>query len=107
MTPERACAGCGAVLAPQSGPGRRRIYCSPACRHHALAEGGRLVVELDYELAPDGARPVGRVWSVRLRRGRNSVVVASELGRPSAEHLAAQIAAVISPSPRAQGAAID
>ena len=98
---------CDAPLPPQTGRGRRRIYCSPACRVRSVNEGGRLVVEVDHELVEEGARPAGRIWIVRLRRGRRQVVVASELGRPSADHLASQIGDVISPRPRAKGAAIE
>jgi len=48
---------------------------------------GRLVVELEHEEIADGARPAGRIWQVRLRRGRRCVTIADGLGRPSAEHL--------------------
>jgi len=70
-----------------------------------VANRGRLTVEVDHEPVEDGARPVGRVWLVRLRRGKRQVVVAAELGRPSADHLANQIAHVVSPG-RAEGAAM-
>ncbi len=72
-----------------------------------MNEGGRLVVEVDHEPVDDGARPAGRIWVVRLRRGPRQVVVASELGRPSADHLAHQIGDVISPRRRAKGAAME
>ena len=49
----------------------------------------------------------GRVWLVRIRRGQREVVVASELGRPSAERLAGQIAELIGPLRRAKGAAME
>ena len=101
-----AAPGCGAALPAQTGRGRRRIYCSQRCRARAVAGGGRLTVEVDHEPVEDGTRPVGRVWLVRLRRGKHQVVVASELGRPSADHLANQIADVLSPG-RAQGAAME
>lgn len=98
--------GCGAILPPQTGRGRPRIYCSPQCRTQAVANRGRLTVEVDHEPVEDGARPAGRVWLVRLRRGGRQVVVAAELGRPSADHLANQITDVVSPA-RAEGAAMD
>jgi hypothetical protein len=44
---------------------------------------------------------------VQLRRGKRSVVVANELGRPSAEHLAAQINGLLTVHPSTQGVAID
>jgi hypothetical protein len=100
--------GCEAALAPQTGRGRRRIYCSPRCRARAVAAGGRLTVEVDHEPVDEDAwRPAGRVWFVRLRRGRRAVVVATELGRPTADHLASQIADVISPRRREDGAAME
>ncbi len=71
-----------------------------------MGRGGRLTVEVDHDPVEDGARPAGRVWLVRLRRGSRQVVVATELGRPSADHLAEQIADVVSPK-RARGAAMD
>jgi hypothetical protein len=51
----------------------------------------------------DDARPLGRVWLVRMRRGPNEVIVATELGRPSADHLAGQIAQLIDRRQPAQG----
>jgi hypothetical protein len=55
----------------------------------------------------DDGRPVGRVWLVRLRRGARSVVVASELGRPSADHLARQIAGLLPSRRGAEGGAME
>lgn len=67
-----------------------------------------LVVEVDHEIhGDDSQRPLGRVWFVRVRRGQRVVIVANELGRPSADHLARQLAAVIGPRQRASGGAID
>ncbi len=83
--------GCGALLPPQAGRGRRRIFCSPACRARGQSTGGRLVVEIDHEPVDNGVRPAGRIWLVRLRRGPRHVVIASGLGRPSADHLAGQL----------------
>jgi hypothetical protein len=92
----------------QTGRGRRRIYCSPRCRARAVAVRGRLTVEVDHKpVDEDAARPLGRVWFVRLRRGRHHVVVAAELGRPTADHLASQIADIISPRRGAEGAAME
>ena len=42
---------------------------------------------------------------VRLRRGRQQVIVAIGLGRPSADHLASQINSIINPLPLASPAA--
>jgi len=69
--------------------------------------GGGLVVEVDHEPTPDHARPRGRIWMVRLRRAGDTVVIASELGRPSADHLAGQISALLNPRRRAEGAAME
>ena len=52
---------------------------------------------------PADERPTGRVWSVQLRRGTHTVVVATELGRPSAENLAAQIGALLNDRPPNKG----
>jgi hypothetical protein len=50
-----------------------------------------IVVELDHpELSPDG-RPVTRVCTVRLRRGHHVVVIADNLGWPTANALACQL----------------
>jgi hypothetical protein len=105
---ERVCASpdCRAALPPPAGRGRPRLYCSPACRRRAVTrDGGSLVVELDHD--PVGAgRPSGRIWLLRLRRGSRQVVVASELGRPSAEHLAHQLDTLVRPRRRAGGGTI-
>jgi hypothetical protein len=66
-----------------------------------------LSVEVDCEGDQKAGRPAGRVWLVRMRRGTAEVIVANELGRPSADHLAAQIAELLSPSRRAPGAAME
>jgi hypothetical protein len=94
---------CDQVLPVQIGRGRPRIYCSADCRGTTTANGGVLKVEVDHIGADDDdARPLGRVWLVRLRRGSNEVIVAAELGRPSADHLAGQIAQLIDRRQRAQ-----
>ncbi len=61
-----------------------------------------LLVEVDYVHDDSGGRPLGRVWMVKLRRGRDEVIVASDLGRPSADHLAGQIAQLIDERQRAR-----
>jgi hypothetical protein len=47
------------------------------------------------------------VWFVKICRGRRHVVVATDLGRPSADHLAAQIEVLIRPPQRTEGGVID
>ena len=102
-----AARGCREPLPAQSGRGRRRIYCSPRCRSISLARSAALRVEVDHDSDADSGRPTGRVWLVRLRRGNAEVVVATELGRPSADHLAGQIAELIGGRQRAQGGAME
>lgn len=92
--------------------GRPAIYCSPACRSATYRQGRRLVaapvtVEVDHGSTSAKARPTGRVWMVRLRRGQRSVIVATGLGRPSADQLARQLAELLGPAPTYQGGAID
>ena len=97
---------CGNAVPTQSGRGRRAIYCSPTCRPTAQLHTHRLHVEINHEVTDSGERPTGRVWSVQLRRGNRSVVVATELGRPSAEHLAAQINGLLAANPSTKEVAI-
>jgi hypothetical protein len=66
-----------------------------------------LSVEVDSENEEGAGRPTGRVWLVRLRRGKDEVVVANELGRPSADHLAGQISQLIDQRRRAPGGAME
>jgi hypothetical protein len=99
--------GCTEPLPTPGRRGRPRLYCSPQCRTAGASRSGTLRVEVDHELDEDGGRPTGRVWLVKMRRGRREVIVASELGRPSADHLAGQIAALIGPRRRAEGGAME
>jgi len=109
MTRRSTCAadGCENVVVPNE-RGRPQIYCSPACRPSSRAtyDQSRLVVELDHEPTHDDARPSGRIWQVRLRRGSRSVTIAEGLGRPSAEHLGRRIDELLS-TRRTGGGAID
>jgi hypothetical protein len=110
MSEPRICAapGCTNTVPAQTGRGRPFVYCSPQCRPTPV-KGHRepLVAEIDHEPTSADKRPLGRVWSVQLRRGSRRVVLASELGRPSAENLAADINGLLGDVPVAQGAAID
>jgi hypothetical protein len=67
----------------------------------------RVIVEVDHTPTPDNERPTGRVWLVRMRRGTRTVVIAAELGRPSADHLAAQLNELLATRRRAKGAAME
>ncbi len=112
MSGTRTCAakGCDRPVPERIGRGRPFIYCSPSCRPSAGANNhtrGALVAEIDHEPTTENVRPAGRIWSVRLRRGKRSVTIAEELGRPSADHLVAQINALIGAQSDAKGDAIE
>ena len=98
---------CDEPLPASSGRGRPRLYCSPKCRGKAGARGGPINVEVDCACHDTAGRPTGRVWLVRMRRGNSEVIVANELGRPSADHLAALIADLLSPPRWAEGGAME
>ncbi|MDA8044452.1 MAG: hypothetical protein M0Z30_04320 [Actinomycetota bacterium] len=89
--------------------GRPPIYCSPACRARAKRRppAEPILVEVDHGSLTAQGRPAGRVWLVRLRRGPHAVIVATGLGRTTADHLAAQITAVVATRSTTTGAAID
>ena len=96
MTAQKAtlCAGsnCENLVPQRTGRGRPSIYCNPACRPEPIKQRrARIDVVIEHEPTVNGERPAGRVWSVHLQRGDRRVVIATELGRPSAENLAAQI----------------
>jgi hypothetical protein len=102
-----AARGCTEPLPPPNRRGGRPyLYCSPSCRPSGAPRSGPLMVEMDHEPRDEVGRPTGRVWLVKIRRGRSEVIVARELGRPTADHLAAQIAEVISPRQWAEGGAM-
>ncbi len=105
--PERCRAqGCQEPLR-RGGRGRPPLYCSPECRRAALGARARLTVEVDHDPIADDTRPAGRVWLVRMRRGPRAIVVASGLGRPSADHLARAIDGLLSPRWGAEGGAME
>ncbi|MGH9284818.1 MAG: hypothetical protein ACRD0M_03970 [Acidimicrobiales bacterium] len=98
-----AAPGCDRPV-PRGGTGRPAIYCSLACRPSYHRPG--ILVEIDHpDASPDG-RPTERVWTVRLRRGQRAVVIADNLGWPSAHALARQLNDVIHPRQH-EGGAID
>ena len=105
MTENVICAaeGCTNMVPERIGRGRPFIYCAPACRPTAAKhQRAALEVEIDHEPTVADERPTGRVWSVQLRRGTRTVVVATELGRPSAENLASQIGVLLNDRPRSK-----
>ena len=86
--------------------GRPRLYCNPACRTQTYRDTHpdareRLHVEVDHGSTSSRGRPAGQVWLIRLRRGHQQVIIATGLGRPSADHLATQIDNIINPQPLA------
>ena len=89
--------GCTNEVAQTSTRGRPALYCSPACRPSSpKRRSARLLsVEIGHEPTEPGSRPIGRVWFVQLGDGTTSVVVASGLGRPSADHLAGQLSELL------------
>jgi hypothetical protein len=102
-----AAPGCENPLPRRRGPGRPALYCSPECRPAARGRSGvHVVVEVDHEPTPNDERPAGRIWLVRLRRGDQSVVIAAELGRPSADHLAGQLNSLLATRRRSKGVSI-
>ncbi len=106
-TPAPVCAspGCDKAVPRRPGPGRPPIYCSPDCRTRRRQH--KIIVEVDHpELSPDG-RPVTRVWTVRLRRGHHVVVIADNLGWPTANALACQLDHLLHPALHQNGAAIE
>jgi hypothetical protein len=97
---------------PRGGRGRPALYHSPACRAAAYRRARQdphapLTVEIDHRSTNAQARPAGRVWLVRLRRGDQAVIVAAGLSRPSADALAHQINQLLHPARLAKGGAID
>ncbi|MGH9046471.1 MAG: hypothetical protein ACRDVW_04060 [Acidimicrobiales bacterium] len=110
MTETKICAApeCTKEVPERIGRGRPFTYCSPQCRPTPV-KGHRqpLIVEIDHEPTEADERPLGRVWSVLLRRGPRHVVIAAELGRPSAENLAADISWLLGDLPVTTGGAID
>ena len=86
--------------------GRPRLYCNPACRTQSYRDTHPdarepVHVEIDHGSTSSRGRPAGQVWLIRLRRGHQQVIIATGLGRPSADHLATQISNLINPPPLA------
>lgn len=102
--------GCTNEVTQTSTRGRRRRYCSPACRPSSYKHRPRrgLSVEIGHEPREEGVRPVGRVWFVQLGKGTKNVRVASGLGRPSADHLAGQLSELLGRTgKRTEGGAVE
>jgi hypothetical protein len=109
---ETRCAAPNCTQILVRGPrGRPPLYCSPTCRtaaHRKRRPATQpLNVEIDHGSTSAKQRPAGRVWLVRLRRGDRTVIIATGLGRPSADHLAHQITQLLNPTPLAKEGPID
>ncbi len=94
-----AAAGCANPV-PATPRGRPALYCSPPCRPSQQRRPS-VAVELDHPTASPDGRPPERVWAVRLRRGGHVVVIAEDLGWPTATALARQLEDLLLP-PRAR-----
>jgi hypothetical protein len=101
--------GCENPVPQRTGRGRPFIYCSAPCRPTKSRKNPtpQLVAEIDHAPTAENARPAGRIWSVRLRRGQRTVTIAEELGRPSADHLVAQLNELIGAKSGAEGGFIE
>jgi hypothetical protein len=93
---------------PRNTTGRPAIYCSPTCRPSwRRPSRRRITIDIDHpNTSPDG-RPTERVWTVTLRRGLHTVVIADNLGWPSARALAQQLEHVLYGPVPPKRAAID
>lgn len=77
---------CDNVVPRRPGPGRPAIYCSPACRPTRMRSP--LVIDVVHPEDSTDGRDTRRLWNVSLRRGSHSVLIAENLGWPSASALA-------------------
>ena len=75
--------------------GRPPIYCSERCRPSARGLRAGLVVELAHHEVDDDVSPTTIGWQVTLRRGRRWAVIATCLGRFSAQLMAREICDVV------------
>jgi hypothetical protein len=87
--------------------GRRRHRGVARVAFESLAKIGNLCPKCGDLLRLVDTLIGGRVWLVRLRRGTQSVVIAAELGRSSADFLAGQINELLATRRREKGAAIN
>ncbi len=91
-----AAAGCDHPVTRRPGRrGRPPIYCSPACRPGG--RGARITVEVTQREVDDDVSPVWHAWTVSLRRGGRQVVIATAMGRFSADALAKELRDLIGP----------
>lgn len=103
MNAKKICAapGCDNTIPDRAGtPGRPYKYCSPRCRpSHNRRRRSRapITVEVDQPDTLDDALHLARSWTVRLRRGPDSVTIGHDLGRFSATALARDLEQLIDP----------
>ena len=96
MSATCAAEGCSNQVVRHPGQvGRPPIYCSPRCRPSARHQRAGLVVELAHHEVDDDISPTTIGWKVTLRRGRHWAVLATSLGRFSAELMAREICDVV------------
>ena len=106
-----AAQGCTNAIPDRNGqPGRPYKYCSPQCRpshNHRSRSRGPLVVEVDQpDTDPDNEllQP-SRSWTVRLRRGPDTVIIGRDLGRFTATALGRDLQQLLNPNTK--GGAIE
>ena len=86
--------------------GRPPIYCCAACRPSASAERARITVEVSQHDIEDDVMASRYGWRVILRRGRHQVIIATAMGRFSADALATELRGFLGLS-RQRGDAIE
>ena len=103
-----AAAGCDNTVERHPGQvGRPPIYCSPACRPSRTGCAGHIRISVEVDQEDHDGEGSGRCWVVTLRRGKNSVVVGRDLGRFRATLLSGELRALLQPSARREGGAIE
>jgi hypothetical protein len=91
---------------PRNPRGRPALYCCAQCRPSSRNARG-VVVEIEHPQTCTDGRAPERVWTVRLRRGNRSVVIADALGWPSANALATDLSNLLERPNGRKGADID
>ena len=96
-----AAPGCANALVERDS-GRPARFCSPACRSRAHRSRTRhneaFFAEVQLGSTSSKGRTHGRVWMVCLRRGSDSLIVATGLARQAADRLAQRMTEMIGSS---------
>src|SRR5947208_1892707 len=79
----------------------------PARRPSRQPRSSTVYIEIDHPASSSDGRAVERLWTVRLRRGDRAVLIADNLGWPSANALAHELVDLLTPHAQNRGAAID